>query len=58
MDAFLSWIEVDEAVDLSGNERLLSAVLHPDRLLDAGDPRARKTDPNLGCGGLEIGCGR
>src|SRR5947207_3381107 len=47
-------LEVDEAVDLRGDELLVRPAAEADRLLDAGDARARGADPDLGRRGLEV----
>jgi hypothetical protein len=58
MDTLLGRVEVDEAVDLGGDERVVPAVLHPHRLLDACDSGAGEADPHLGRRGLQVWCRR
>jgi hypothetical protein len=52
--ALLARVEVDEAVDLRGDELLGAAPAESDRLGDALDARPRQAEPHLGCRGLEI----
>ena len=46
--ALLGRVEVDEAVDLGGDERVAAAVLHAHGFLDAGHAGAREADSDLG----------
>ena len=54
VDALLARVEVDEAVDLRGDELLGAAPAEADRLGHALDARPRQAEPHLGCRGLEI----
>ena len=52
--AFAGGIEVDEAVDLGGDERVAAAVLHPDGLLHSRDACAGKPELDFRRGGLHV----
>ena len=52
--ALLARVEVDEAVDLRGDELLGAAPAEADRLGHALDARPGQAEPHLGCRGLEI----
>ena len=54
MDALLIAVEVDRAVDLRGDQPLLSAPAKPDRLADSANARAREPDLHLGRRRLEV----
>jgi len=55
--ALLRRVEVDEALDVGGDESVAPAVLHAHGLLDAGDAGARKADADLGRRSLQVGPG-
>ena len=52
--ALLARVEVDEAVDLRGDELLGNAPAEADRLGHALDARSRQAEPHLGYRGLEV----
>ena len=54
VDALLARVEVDEAVDLSGDELLGAAPAEADRLGHALDACPGQAEPHLGRRGLEI----
>src|SRR3954451_570427 len=52
VDAFLGWIEIDEALDVGRDERVPPPMLHPDGLLHARHPGAGKADTDFWGRGL------
>ena len=54
VDALLSRVEVDRAVDVRGDQLLILAVADPDRFSDTADPGTRQADPHVWKRGLEI----
>src|SRR5918994_3821268 len=54
VDALLRRVEVDGALDVGGDQLLAGPVPDPDRLRDAGDPRAGQAEANLGLRCLEV----
>ena len=54
VDALLSGVEVDRALDLRGDLLLAPAVADPDRLLDARHSGAGQAEPDLGERSLEV----
>ena len=54
MDALLGRVEVDVAVDLGRDERLVAVVPHAHGLLDAGDAGAGQADADLGRFRLQV----
>src|SRR5918994_2356272 len=54
VDALLRRVEVDGALDVSGDQLLAGPVPDPDRLRHPGDPRARQAEANLGLRCLEV----
>ena len=54
VNALLSRIQVDCALDLGGDQLLAAAVANPDRLADSHDARAREPELDLRLRGLEV----